>query len=78
MTTETWKLVFHRAIAPQLSLAELWKRMLAERPKKSTLECSRAKAAQDFENGYAESVANHKRRRTAQVETESQELREAA
>ena len=35
--------------------------MLAERPDKPMLECARARAAQDFERGYAESMAHHKR-----------------
>lgn len=51
--------------APSLSVAELWKRMLAGRPRKPMLECSRARAAQDFEQGYADSVAYHKRRTDA-------------
>jgi hypothetical protein len=63
--------------APSLSLAELWKRMLAERPKKAMLECVRARAAQDFERGYAESVAHHKRR-TASAAREPEDLRQAA
>jgi hypothetical protein len=49
---------------PQLSITLLWKRMLAERPQKPMLECARARAAQDFEKGYADSVAYHKRRKT--------------
>jgi hypothetical protein len=48
---------------PRLSLTLLWKRMLADRPQKPMLECTRARAAQDFEKGYAESVAFHKRRK---------------
>lgn len=47
--------------APELSLGELWRRMQAERPEKPMRECSRADAARDFERGYAESVARHKR-----------------
>lgn len=47
--------------APQLSLTELWARMLAERPRKSMRACSAACAAQDFERGYADSVAHHRR-----------------
>ena len=62
---------------PGLSLAELWKRMLAERPKKDMRECTRARAAQDFERGYAESVAHHKRH-AAPAEAGAQEHREAA
>ncbi len=46
--------------APELSLGELWKRMLSERPTKPMRQCSRAAAAQDFERAYAESVARHK------------------
>jgi hypothetical protein len=49
---------------PKLSLTLLWKRMLADRPKKPMLECARARAAQDFEKGYADSVAYHRRRKT--------------
>ena len=49
---------------PRLSLALLWKRMLADRPRKPMHDCTRARAAQDFEKGYAESVAYHKRRKT--------------
>jgi hypothetical protein len=63
--------------APELSLAELWKRMLAERPKKAMLECVRSRAAQDFERGYAESMAHHKRR-TASAVREPEDLRQAA
>jgi hypothetical protein len=49
---------------PKLSLPLLWKRTLAERPQKPMLDCARARAAQDFEKGYADSVAYHKRRNT--------------
>jgi len=62
---------------PRLSLAELWKRMLVERPRKPMLECSRARAAQDFEQGYADSVAHHKRR-TAAAAAEAPGQRQAA
>jgi hypothetical protein len=62
---------------PQLSLTLLWKRMLAERPKKPMLECVRARAAQDFEKGYAESVAHHKRR-TGEAARDGEPLRHAA
>ena len=48
---------------PKLSVTLLWKRMLADRPQKPMLDCNRARAAQDFEKGYAESVALHKRRK---------------
>jgi len=48
---------------PKLPLSLLWRRMLTERPKKPMLECTRARAAQDFEKGYAESIAYHKRRK---------------
>ncbi len=51
--------------APELSLAELWKRMLAERPERAMRECSRSAAASDFERGYAESVAHHRQRSVA-------------
>lgn len=47
--------------APQLSVGELWKRMLAERPQRPMRECSRGSAARDFERGYAESIERHKR-----------------
>ena len=63
--------------APKTPLAELWKRMLAERPKKSSRECSRSGAARDFERGYAESVAHHKRK-TTPVETDGAEHRRTA
>lgn len=46
--------------APQLSLSDLWKKLLVERPKKPMRPCDRAHAASDFERGYAESVAYHK------------------
>ena len=62
---------------PRLSLTELWKKMLAERPRKAMLECVRSRAAQDFERGYAESVAHHKRR-TAAAAREPEDLRQAA
>ena len=55
---------------PGLSLATLWKRMLADRPAKAMLDCARARAAQDFERGYAESVALHKRRQATPAERE--------
>lgn len=51
--------------APHLSVDELWKRMLAERPTRPMRECSRANAARDFERGYADSVAHHKRTQSA-------------
>jgi hypothetical protein len=63
--------------APAMSLGELWKRMLSERPKKAMLECVRARAAQDFERGYAESMAFH-RRRVASAAREAEDLRQAA
>jgi len=62
---------------PKSSLALLWKRMLTERPKKPMLECARARAAQDFEKGYAESVANHKRRKAGSAR-DGDPLRHAA
>jgi hypothetical protein len=62
---------------PRLSLTLLWKRTLAERPQKPMLECTRARAAQDFETGYAESVAYHKRRRTGSAR-DSEIFRHAA
>jgi len=51
----------HYVAAPGYSVAELWQRMKAERPVKPMRECSRAAAAKDFERGYAESVARHRR-----------------
>ena len=62
---------------PKLSVALLWKRMLAERPQKPMLECTRARAAQDFEKGYAESVAHHKRR-TGEAARDGELFRHAA
>ena len=62
---------------PTLSLALLWKRMLADRPRKAMLDCARARAAQDFERGYAESVEHHKRRRP-DVARDAEDLRHAA
>lgn len=47
--------------APGYSVAELWQRMKSERPVKPMRECSSATAAKDFERGYAESVARHRR-----------------
>src|SRR5260221_3243624 len=46
--------------APNVPLADLWQRMLAERATKPMLPCERASAPRDFERGYAESVAYHK------------------
>lgn len=54
--------------APGYSVGELWQRMRAERPVKPMRECSRAAAAQDFERGYAESVARHKRAQRERVD----------
>jgi hypothetical protein len=62
---------------PQLSPTLLWKRMLADRPQKPMLECTRARAAQDFEKGYAESVAHHKRRK-AEAARDADAVRHAA
>jgi len=62
---------------PGLTLTQLWQRMLAERPRKPMSECSRARAAQDFERGYAESVAYHKRHTTT-APAERDEERKAA
>lgn len=67
--------------APQLSLTELWARMLAERPKKTMRTCSTARAAQDFERGYAESIAHHKRQAPPAPEApgvQDEELKQAA
>ena len=66
--------------APGCTLDVLWKRMREERPEKPMLECSRAAAAADFERGYAESVARHRRQAPVAVaEAEpDEELREAA
>jgi hypothetical protein len=47
--------------APGFSVAGLWQRMRTERPVKPMRECSHATAARDFERGYAESVARHRR-----------------
>lgn len=65
--------------APRLAPAELWKRMLAERPKKAMRACSRAGAAPDFEKGYAESVAHHKQHAGApHAHDDDEELKQAA
>ena len=56
---------------PRLSLALLWRRMLAARPQKPMLDCTRARAAQDFEKGYAESVAFHKKGKSPRAESEA-------
>jgi len=56
------------ASVPKLPVAELWKKMLAERPDKPMRDCTRARAAQDFERGYADSMAHHKRRATPATE----------
>jgi hypothetical protein len=62
---------------PRLSPTLLWKRMLLERPQKPMLECIRARAAQDFEKGYADSVASHKRRK-AEAARDAEVYRHAA
>ena len=59
--------------APLLSLADLWKKMLAERPSKPMLPCDRGHASQDFERGYAESMAYHKQHTPQLSEDESDE-----
>lgn len=64
---------------PSSSLADLWKRMLASRPRKGMLACSRAQAAADFERGYAESIAHHKRGAAPADEArDGRELKQAA
>lgn len=50
--------------APHLTLGDLWKTMLAQRPAKAMLPCSPFTAATDFEKGYAESMARHKTQTT--------------
>jgi hypothetical protein len=60
---------------PGLAPGQLWKKMLAERPEKAMRACERARAAQDFERGYAESVAYHKGR---QASVEEEEVRAVA
>jgi hypothetical protein len=62
---------------PKLPLSLLWRRMLTERPRKPMLECTRARAAQDFEKGYAESIAFHKRRKDGSAR-DADPLRHAA
>lgn len=67
--------------APHLTLGDLWKTMLAERPAKTMLPCNPFTAASDFEKGYAESVAHHKLQTpTPAIETtmEDEEIRQAA
>ena len=59
--------------APQLTLGELWKKMLAERPTKPMRACDRGHAAQDFERGYAESMAYHKQHTPQVSEDDSDE-----
>jgi hypothetical protein len=66
--------------APKLGFGDLWKKLLAERPKKAMRPCDRAHAARDFEQGYAESVAYHKQNtpRIGPVQDDGTELRQAA
>lgn len=66
--------------APTLGFGDLWKKMLAERPKQAMRPCDRAHAARDFEQGYAESVAYHKQNtpRIGPVEQDAAEMRQAA
>ena len=68
--------------APHLTLSDLWKKHLADRPKKAMLACDRAHAAQDFERGYAESVAYHKQHMPSlgvvHADDDDQEMRQAA
>lgn len=64
--------------APDLSVADLWKRMLAERPTRAMRECSRAAAAGDFERGYAESVAHHKRTVATSEVSEDEDIQKVA
>lgn len=60
--------------APELSLADLWKRMLAERPKQAMKPCTPFTAAPDFEKGYAESVAYHKQHVPHTVDTDATDV----
>ena len=64
--------------APELSVGELWKRMLAERPQRPMHECSRSAAARDFERGYAESVEHHKRTAPSATETPRDDVEQVA
>ena len=64
--------------APELSVAELWQQMLAERPRREMRECSRAAAAGDFERGYAESVAHHRRTVAASETPEDEDFQKVA
>jgi hypothetical protein len=67
--------------APHLTLGDLWKTMLAERPSKPMVPCSPFTAASDFEKGYAESMAYHKTQTTIPaIETtvDEEDLRQAA
>ncbi len=65
--------------APHLSPADLWKKMLAERPNKSMLACTATSAAQDFERGYAESVAYHRQHAPAyDAYDDGEEMQQAA
>ena len=64
--------------APGVPLGTLWKRMRSERPQRAMRPCSRAEAARDFELGYAESVAFHRRRRAEAVPTTAEAVGRAA
>lgn len=64
--------------APELSLGDLWKKMLAERPKQAMRPCDRGRAAQDFERGYAEAVAYHKAHTPQVQESVEEDFQQAA
>ena len=66
--------------APYLGLGDLWKKTLADRPKKAMRPCDRAHAARDFEQGYADSVAYHNQHtpQPTAAEPDDEEMRQAA
>ena len=63
---------------PDLRPGDLWKKMLAERPRKTLRPCSRGHAAADFEKGYAESVARHKQSMPRATEHSEEITKQAA
>ena len=72
---------FMHVAAPHLTIGDLWKTMLADRPAKPMLPCNPFTAAVDFEKGYAAAMAYHKQQPTiTSVETMSdeEEMRQAA
>lgn len=66
--------------APELTPAQVWQKMRAERPRKPMHPCARAQAAQDFERGYAEAIAYHKKQHAPDTghDADDEELKQAA